>query len=274
MKIVAVVLVLANLLLFGWLMVHQQTGRPDISPVASVVHGAIESLTLLRERPERPDAETPVAETSPERIPLDTASPAVEPTSDEQPSPVYAQPPDLRAPSAGPDPNAAESQADESRVSVTLGDTPKSVCQTIGPFDTHNRAQRVAGALSDAQLEPKLRTARIEQPSGYWVYLPSMAGPDARRIVGELSGQGVKDYFLGRQNFISLGVYSDKLSAERRVREISELGYQPKLEPRFLVQEVFWIDIAELSEHRMSDEQWGELLLNETGARRQIIRCE
>ena len=269
MKLVAVVLLVANVLLFGWIMDHQQPGRPDVSPLASVVHGAMESLTLLRQRPERPDAGTSAAKAAPDPRPLETARPAVEP-----PRPVDVQPPEVRSPSTGPDPDITGSQADEPAANAMQGEAPKTICQTIGPFDTRTRAQRVAGVLSDVQVEPKLRTARMEQPSGYWVYLPSMASPDAKRIVGELAAKGVKDYFLGRQNFISLGVFSDKLSAERRVREISELGYRPKLEPRFLAQEVFWVDIAELPEHRMSDKQWGELLLNETGARRQIIRCE
>ena len=271
MKIVATVLLLANLLMFGWLMTHPQTGRPSVSPVSSAVHGAIESLTLLRERA---DAEVPAAEPIPARVPVEPASPVIEPTIDEQARSVYTPPADTHVPSAGTDPNAIESPIGEPNGGATSNDASKRICQTIGPFDTRNRAQRLAGALAELDIEPVLRTARIEQPSGYWVYLPAMAGPDARRIVGELSAKGVKDYFLGRQNFISLGVFSDKAPAERRIREISELGYQPKLEPRFLVQEVFWIDIAEASERRVPDEQWADLLLGESEARRQIIRCE
>lgn len=272
MKVATAVLLLVNLLLFGWLTAHQQTDPPNISPGASAVQGTVESLTLLRERSDA--AASSSVEAPREPVSLKAADSVVAPTVGEQARFVHTQPPEVLPPTPRPDPGTAEFSAGEPDGGAMSDDEPEGICQTIGPFGTRARAQRMAGALVDLHIEPELRTARIEQPSGYWVYLPSMAGSDAKHIVDELSTRGVKDYFLGRQNFISLGVFSDKNSAERRLREISDLGYRPKLEPRFLVQEVFWIDVVESPGHRVADEQWADLLLDETGVRRQIIRCE
>lgn len=271
MKVATVILLVVNVLLGGWLVTHQYTDRPTDSPGPSTVPDAAESLTLLRERsptavpPAGSLADTPIAERT------DPAT-ATGLTRQVQSVPAPSSDPLVQQPS--PDLAVDDSSAGAPADSVALGPDPEGTCHTVGPFPAHARAQDVVSALAAVQVESVLRTAQIAQPSGYWVYLPSMPSPAAKRIVDDLSAKGVKDYFLGRQNFISLGVFSDRYSAERRLRAIADLGYQPKLEPRFLTQEVFWVDVAESPGVPITQEQWTNLLGSEAGIRRQSIACE
>lgn len=281
MKVAALLLLAANLVVFGWLYTHQPQQRSLTSVDTVSMPASVEPLVLLRERPKPVDAEP------------ETPAAAVQPISSQEPtsqlqSPVFGDtdatqetaPMFPEYPVLGPVPDGA---AAEPGPAVTLapptasepGTVPaEPLCQTIGPFQTREQADSFISELTALGREHTLRSAQIEQPSGYWVYLPSMPRAEARRIVDELAAKGVKDYFLGRQNFISLGVFSDKRSAEGRVRDITELGYAPRLEPRFQTREVFWVDLEESSLHRLEDSQWADLLKNRSYLRRQTVTCE
>ncbi len=280
MKLVAFVLLFANLALFGWLYTHPQQPQADVIR-APQLPASVEPLVLLRERPKTAGAAAEMPLPAPaERMP---AAVIQTPSSDQAELPQGSLPatPDLpsqaqlseaaAALTQAPADAAAEAPAGPPSAPVVQ---PERLCQTVGPFPERAEADAFVAELSALGREAALRTAQVEQPSGYWVYLPSMPRAEARRIIDDLAAKGVKDYFLGRQNFISLGVFTDKRSAESRVRDISALGYTPRLEPRFLTREVFWIDLEETASARIDDARWIELLNNRTNLRRQSVACE
>lgn len=274
MKAVTVALLLANLLLFGWLYSHQQAYRPAVVTETMPFPAPVEPLLLLRERtktvlPQSDDASQPAArEQTPEPTVADGAPPTLDSTvttaDGSAPLPIED---DAMEPGT-----VSATEPEPSRVPAEI--TPEKICQTIGPFSSRARVNEFVSEVVALGGEPTVRASQIEQPSGYWVYLPSMPRTEAQRIIDDLSMRGVKDYFLGRQNFISLGVFSDKRSAEMRLREIEALGYAPRLEPRFLTREVFWVDLEEQSAQRIDAAQWDTLFQERADIRRQPVACE
>lgn len=283
MKAVAVALLLANLILFGWLYSHQQTHRPGIVTQTAGFPASVEPLVLLRERTKTAANAAATSTLAPEQGPV-PVSPSVQVTSGladvpDSSAEVVAEnaaPPQIEDAPEGSD---AVPGTMEPVVVPTPSETPavvasERVCQTIGPFASRGQANEFGSELASLGREPAVRASQIEQPSGYWVYMPSMPHAEASRIIDDLSAKGVKDYFLGRQNFISLGVFSDKRSAEARVSDIVAHGYTPRLEPRFLTREVFWVDLEEQLPQRIDDQQWAALLKDQPDIRRQSVACE
>lgn len=293
MRYLVYLLLLANLGVFAWLYTHQDDYRPT-APAAERFPSSVESLVLLSERGSRPSEgeqnhPAPAAAPAPQPVP----EPASEPEMDVPLVGEAALPEDASAPvddepvgaaetdqasadeNVEPMPESAMEQVSAQPVAEAEPPAPlPRVCQTIGPFPGRGEADAFISKLEALDQSPVLRTAQVEQPSGYWVYLPSMPRAKARRTIDELAAKGVKDYFLGRQNYISLGIFSDKRTAEDRVREISGLGYQPLLEPRFVTREVYWLDFEERGPVYINADQWRALLNDQPDLRRQSLTCE
>lgn len=286
MRLVILLLIAVNVGVFSWLYFHHEAYRP--APITDAPQFArnVEPLQLLSER--NPAQSTPT-ESHPQRDADRRATP--QPTQD-IPAIPEDRPPDSQpeatdetvvevepeetvaalSPHAGPEQESNVERPDPAPP-VPEPD-PVRLCHSIGPFPDRQRLTAFLNELTGLDQDPVVRMSRIEQPSGYWVYLPSMPRTEARAIVGELAAKGVQDYFLGRQNFISLGVFNDKRTAEDRVREIAALGYQPRLEPRFLTREVFWLDLEESGADPIAEGQWQVLLGAHDGIRRQPVACQ
>lgn len=282
MRYAVYLLLVANLAFFAWLYrTHEQYVPPD-GPVVTVLPATVESLRLLRER----GVDTVVAHGG-DRLP---------PAPEDSPSPPAptGEVATLDAGPEGPLPESAEapgeavSSTDQEGTDVAAGNgralaealppqpaaAPVRICQTIGPFLARRDAERLVGQLAEAGPQAVIRVSQMQQPNGYWVYLPEMERNAARRTVRELQARGVEDYYLGRQNVISLGLFSDRRTAEARMREIAAMGYEPKVEERFKSRDMYWVDLEEQEPDRLSDERWQVLLGPLADIRRQSVSCE
>ena len=286
MRLVVLLLIAANLGVFGWLYLHREDYRPVPLNEVRPFPENVEPLRLLRERdtaslgetvPQRRPQQT--TEAAPQPEPRDAATSGAEERirPAESPADPTSDDDSIRTPARALQDFAASSalSTDGNTLDPAIQELElPPACHSIGPFPDRQRLNAVMERLSDLDLESTIRTSQIEQPSGYWVYLPAMPRTEARVVVEELKAKGVQDYFLGRQNFISLGIFSAKRMAEERVREISRLGYEPLLEPRVRRREVFWIDLQESGPERLDDTQWQRLLGSQEYARRQAVVCE
>ncbi|RRQ22442.1 SPOR domain-containing protein [Thiohalobacter thiocyanaticus] len=95
----------------------------------------------------------------------------------------------------------------------------------------------------------------------------------ANAIVEELSARGVEDYFVGRQNIISLGVFSDRATAERRREQIEAYGYTPELEQRFRTTSLYWLDLKAPEPDLPTEAQWNDWLSQYPDVRREVKPC-
>lgn len=266
MKGVVLLLLTANLAVFGWLYTHQDDYRPRYEAQAKQLSPTIERLLLLNERVVTEQISSPVEPRSAEvAVPdasakpsadmvVEIENPRIETLTDDSPA-VAATTPEPNKSSAPPQP-------------------PARHCQTVGPFIDQANIDVLVGELKVLGVAASQRTVQVQQPSGFWVYLPAMQNAEAQRIVDELAKKGVEDYFLGRQNSISLGIFSDKRTAETRMQEIISLGYEARLEQRYLTREVYWLDLEEQGDKRISEDRWQTFLGPREDVRRQSLACE
>lgn len=117
-----------------------------------------------------------------------------------------------------------------------------NACQALGPFEIENEVKAVAQRLDALGLQSRQRIAEVREENGYWVYLPSMAREAALEIARRMDDKGDKDYFIGKDNFISLGTYQDIARAEVRLRQVRKLGLDALLEVRYSTHDAYWLE--------------------------------
>ncbi len=147
----------------------------------------------------------------------------------------------------------------ESLPEVVVDNTPVQRCYTLGPF---MNKESMVGATQTLMLSGRAFEKRVSEKKeqiGYWVYLPPFATIDeAREKAQEFKLLGDKHFYVVKSpseyvNAISLGVFKGKENAERRHRQIQNMGYEARLEGRFRQNPVFWLDYTEMPDTRELD---------------------
>lgn len=128
-------------------------------------------------------------------------------------------------------------------------DLARDECRRLGPFPTQADTRNAMGVLTPLTKRIRSRETRATQTRGYWVFLPAMASrEEALGIARELSGKGVRDYYVvtagEQQNTVSLGLFRDQGNAERRRVEIAALGLKPEIATRTEELPQYWLDFA------------------------------
>lgn len=96
----------------------------------------------------------------------------------------------------------------------------------IAATDTERLKQKMTALKLNTQMEIKMP----DGPAHYWVYLPPRNTPaETQKKAAEYKRLGVEDFFPvtdgGKwQNAISLGIFSTKEAAERRLAELRDKG--------------------------------------------------
>lgn len=121
------------------------------------------------------------------------------------------------------------------------------LCYSLGPFIKKAQSNKAQDLLKENNVETTRIQLRDTSRSGYWVILPaSESRKAAKKQVARLKKLKIKDYFLvakgTHENAISLGVYSQKKLARRRVDEIIRLGFIPRMESVPLPRKVYWLN--------------------------------
>ncbi len=102
-------------------------------------------------------------------------------------------------------------------------------CLEWGGFGSAD-AERAAQALAGLQLGAKLTQRRLEDVTGFWVYIPPLANRQAAtQKAGELKRMGVDDYFVVPDDpkwrfAISLGVFKTQEAASARLAALRAKG--------------------------------------------------
>ncbi len=121
------------------------------------------------------------------------------------------------------------------------------LCYSLGPFTKKSESEKAQVLLKAKNIESKRIRLRDTSRSGYWVILPaSETRKEANKHVRRLKKLKVNDYFLvatgPHENAVSLGVYSQKKLARRRVDEMIRLGFIPRMESVALPRKVYWLN--------------------------------
>lgn len=118
-------------------------------------------------------------------------------------------------------------------------------CRALGPFVENDVMQAVAGRLEALGLEARQRTVEDRKQDGYWVYMPTMERARALEIARQLDERGDRDYYIGKDNFMSLGTFKDIARAEVRLQQVRALGLEAIVEARFVTQDTYWLEFQE-----------------------------
>lgn len=224
------VLMLANLVYFGWHHVHRQA--QVVSSPGLLVPRGVATLVLLREAAPDPGAGRGGDEweaSGPSRPLRSMGSERVEGEG-----------------SPGPE---ADSPAVGAR------------CLTLGPFEDRSLMKKTARRMGEAGLSPRVRRADKQSPTAYWVYLPPRKDRGAaERVVERLVASGVDDYYIVKKgaqaNAVSLGLFSREAGAQHRLDEVRALGLSPRLQVRYRPVTVYWLDYQVSAAQQMDPRPW------------------
>ncbi len=183
---------------------------------------------------------------------------------------------------------ASTQQAAEREPDLVLLDSPrnvrhvnngsnaaKSVCYALGPFVAANTATSALSRLKERGLPANLRKSEGRKATGYWVYLPPLKSRDiAKAMLREMNKLSIDSFLIAdgdKQNGISVGLYNDPVTAQRRQNELQNKGFDVKLEQRFKVRSEYWLDVADDGHLFATADQ---LFKEFPGLQRQETRCE
>jgi cell division protein FtsN len=254
-------LLLANLGMLAWIVVQPEPQVVRYRP--SPVPAGIEPLVLLSER----DASAAIASGQAEPDAAATAEPEVPEAA------VTAAQEPAAATSVAASETAREQEA-ASQVVQGAEDEPVPVCKTIGPLLTEADAHAIRAQLATQGFDSKVRAEEVRNPSGYWVFMPAMPAADARRVVAELDAHGLTDHYIGKQNYISLGIFSRKDKAQEHLDRLKALGFDAILDQRYRKQMVYWLDVVERDRPLLESRVWASVREHYPDIRSQRAGCE
>ena len=138
----------------------------------------------------------------------------------------------------------SEYQQQQKKSKTTSGG---KLCYSLGPFTQKTGSEKAQVLLKAKNIETKRIRLRDTSRSGFWVILPaSETRKEANKHIRRLKKLKVNDYFLvatgPHENAVSLGVYSQKKLARRRVDEMIRLGFIPRMESVALPRKVYWLN--------------------------------
>jgi hypothetical protein len=121
-------------------------------------------------------------------------------------------------------------------------------CVSLGPFHDLTEAAHASTLLRENGLRPRQRAGEGVVWKGFWVSLAGIADrATADGIIERLRRFGVGDAYTmpgdGQQVTISLGLYSERERALRRMDEVQALGFEPGLAERERSGTIYWIDV-------------------------------
>lgn len=132
------------------------------------------------------------------------------------------------------------------------------LCDSIGPFNEKDQAMKALLELKNAGITSSLRLDRDLSRDGYWVLLPAAENRVAAlATIARLKELKITDYFLVArreyENAISLGVFSLKESADRRMAQIQEMGFKPVMENVKLPKQIYWLEWQKSKTSRLEE---------------------
>lgn len=147
----------------------------------------------------------------------------------------------------------SEYQQQAKNVKNTSNSKKGKLCYSLGPFPKKSYSEKAQLFMKGKGFNTKQIRLRDIGKSGFWVILPaSDSRKQANKHIQRLKKLKVSDYFLvatgSRANAISLGVYSQKKLARKRIDEMIRLGFIPRMESVSLPKKVYWLNWQKNSE--------------------------
>ncbi|NIR28232.1 MAG: SPOR domain-containing protein [Gammaproteobacteria bacterium] len=122
------------------------------------------------------------------------------------------------------------------------------VCYTVGPLQDEDRIAQVDVWLSERDGATSLRVGEWREVNTYWVYLPPFPSVgEAKAQQARMREQGISDIYVipggNMAGAVSLGLYSQRRTLERRMQQLHDKGYSPEVQPRYKTTKASWIEV-------------------------------
>ena len=128
-------------------------------------------------------------------------------------------------------------------------------CERIGPIREAEAAASLRARLGAISAAAEVKEVEEMQIRGYWVYLPpSTDRESALALARQLAAGGIRDYYVvtagDNENTISLGMFKDRINADKRVQQIAALGFNPKRIERGDLEKRYWVEYRAVTDSK------------------------
>ena len=132
-----------------------------------------------------------------------------------------------------------------------------TICRRLGPFRKKDKLTALMDALEN-DISGYAVIDDVKQSESFLVTTGTLASEDAARALeAEMKQAGAKDIAVRSQSSgasVSLGVFSSKKSAYRRLAQIKRMGYDCKVVPQKINKTTYWVEVmANTSEEVLSE---------------------
>ena len=124
-----------------------------------------------------------------------------------------------------------------------------TTCLTLGPFSSPQALRSARAALQSQVIRTRSRQESVAQPTGWWVYLPSLGSrAQALAVAQRLTEHHIVDYFVvntgDQPNAISLGLFKDPSNARSRRDQVAAAGFPALMQERSEDVPEYWLDLV------------------------------
>lgn len=121
------------------------------------------------------------------------------------------------------------------------------MCYTLGPFKDRKIMQRVSESMAEQVDDISLRTLQESEKHRYWVYIPAAENiAAAKQVAAQLRAKDFRDFYIvlrgDAKNSISLGHFKQPEHASRRLKKVTEMGFEADIEIIYRDYDVYWLD--------------------------------
>lgn len=137
-------------------------------------------------------------------------------------------------------------------------DNENTICRRLGPFKKKDKLDALMNALQNAISAYEIYDDVTKTSESYLVTTDTLASREAAQALeAKMKQAGAKDIAIRTQSSgvsISLGVFTNKQSAYKRLAQIKKLGYDCKVVAQPLNKTTYWVEvIANTSEDALSE---------------------
>lgn len=260
MRWIFISLAIMNGLLLTWLLVfHDPQISSEQALVESFPHKSnAQKLKLLSEIT---DDDAFFSTEEPEVEPL--------PTLENVPDEELGQEITVSSPSLSPQPHSVMDSNEQDthssdEITAQSEDDPEALCTLVGPFNKLLEAEYFAERVLALNVNALPKEIKMPAGPGYRVYLePEASRREALRVLAELQSKGIDSYVIPKgelANGISLGMFSQKLLADSRLKEMDNLGLAPKMDVIERTYKEIWVVLYKKEAVKLNDTSWARLM--------------
>jgi hypothetical protein len=185
-------------------------------------------------------------------------------------------PPDVRRLVTLEEKAARQSQSEIRKIEdLTATQPPGAVlplhCQALGPFLTESEMKPFEKHLDRLGLTAKPQIRYQREQVGYTILMPYVGYEEALQVKRRLEKENIAASIIGVDNVLSLGVFMDKLLAEKTLARAQALGLDPHLEPGYARRSTHWLVLQGADKQ---DEGLAGLTRKKSGLRLEAMACQ